>query len=209
MTEKIGIYGGTFSPPHLGHRLAAECFLKEAALDRLLVIPACVPPHKASASIVSPEERLAMTTLAFEDMDKAEVSALEITRQGKSYTYDTLTALSGEDRELYFFCGTDMLLTFDRWYRFRDIFSLCTLAVGRREYDPEMGRAFDDRIAFFRREYGARIMEIPLTPIPISSTDVRNAVRDGKTKDELSEMIAPAVADYIFLHGLYRHTEEK
>ena len=209
MTEKIGIYGGTFSPPHLGHRLAAECFLKEAALDRLLIIPACVPPHKANISIVSPEQRLAMTALAFQDMDKAEVSSLEINRTGKSYTYDTLTALSGENRELYFFCGTDMLLTFDRWYRFRDIFSLCTLAVGRREYDPHLGQAFDERIAFFRSEYGARITEIPLAPIPISSTDVRNAVRDGKTKEELSSMIAPAVADYIFAHGLYRNREEK
>ena len=209
MTEKIGIYGGTFSPPHLGHRLAAECFMKEAGLDRLLVIPACVPPHKASATIVPAEMRLEMAELAFQDMDKAEVSALEIRRSGKSYTYDTLTALSKENRELYFFCGTDMLLSFDRWYRFRDIFSLCTLAVGRREYDPEMGRAFDERIAFFRKEYGARIVEIPLAPIPISSTDVRNAVRDGKPKEELSTMIAPAVADYILQHGLYRHTEEK
>ena len=209
MTEKIGIYGGTFSPPHLGHRLAAECFTREAALDRLLVIPACVPPHKANVSLVSPEQRLAMTTLAFADMDKAEVSALEINRTGKSYTYDTLTALSGDNRELYFLCGTDMLLTFDRWYRFRDIFSLCTLAVGRREYDADLGQAFDERIAFFRKEYGARLVEIPLDPIPISSTDVRNAVRDGKTKEELSSMIAPAVADYIFLHGLYRQSEEK
>lgn len=202
--ERIGIYGGTFSPPHLGHLKAAETFLAEVNPDRLLVIPTFLPPHKAVSPADSPEHRLEMTRLCFSSLQNTEVSDIEIRRQGKSYTYDTLSALSKEDRELFFLCGTDMLLTLDKWHRFRDIFSLATAVLERRECDPVLDRRIREKIDFYRSEYGARILEIEISPLVLSSTDVRNAVASSAPRSRLLKMVPSAVADYIETHGLYR-----
>ena len=201
--EILGIYGGTFSPPHRGHRKAAETFLAALKPDRLLIIPTFLPPHKTLTEADSPEHRLAMCRLCFDHLPNTEVSDIEIRRQGKSYTYDTLVALWREDRELFFLCGTDMLLTLDRWYRARDLFRLCTFALERREQDPELDREIDEKIAFYKKEYDARIMEIPIEPLLISSTDVRNAEHKGISHEHLAAMVPEAVAEYIEQHHLY------
>ena len=99
---KTGIYGGTFSPPHLGHYLAARAFLEKVELDELLIIPALVPPHKQIKYEDDPVSRLEMCRLAFADLDKTSVSDLELNRGGKSYTVMTLRELAREGRELYF-----------------------------------------------------------------------------------------------------------
>lgn len=202
--EILGIYGGTFSPPHLGHRKAAETFLAAIDPDRLLIIPTFLPPHKKISEADSPAHRLEMSRLCFSDLPRTEVSDIEILRKGKSYTYDTLTALSAENREICFLCGTDMLLTFDGWYRFRDIFPLCTLVLERRECDPSLDRMIEEKIAYFRSEFGAKIKEIRIDPLILSSTDVRNAVRSHASREVICSMVPEAVADYIEAHGLYR-----
>ena len=113
MTEKrrVGIYGGTFNPPHNGHVGAAEAFCRGALLDELIIMPDFLPPHKEIDKAVSADERLKMCELAFSHIEKARVSDMEIRRGGRSYTSVTLEELSSPDVDLYFLCGTDMILT--------------------------------------------------------------------------------------------------
>ena len=109
--EKLGIYGGTFSPIHNGHIRAAEKFLSDIDLDRLLIMPAAIPPHKA-ADGVSGEDRLEMARIAFEGADpRLEVCDFEVRREGRSYTINTLEHFTSPDRRIYMLVGTDMLLT--------------------------------------------------------------------------------------------------
>ena len=131
---------------------------------------------------------------------RIEVSDIEIRSEGKSYTYYTLQKLRsmGFD-ELYLYCGTDMLLSFDTWFRFEDILSMCTLAYASRlERDCPEASA---KIAMLRERYGARIVEIPLDPIEISSSEIREMIRKG---EDASAFLSPAVLDFIGERGLYQ-----
>ena len=121
---KIGVYGGSFNPPHLGHVRAAQACKQALGLDRVLVIPASIPPHKQlTSSSASPEERLALTRLAFENLPGFEVLNLEIRREGKSYTVDTIRELKAQyaHDELFLMMGTDMFLSFQDWYSPQEI----------------------------------------------------------------------------------------
>ena len=141
---KIGIYGGTFNPPHLGHVTAARAVFELLKLDKLLLIPAGLPPHKdLPAGSPTPQQRLEMTRLAAEQTGlggKTEVLDLEVHRQGKSYTSDTLKALKAlyPDDELWLLMGTDMFLTLQAWHEPGKILSLAGIAAfGRTEEDTE------------------------------------------------------------------------
>lgn len=202
--EILGIYGGTFSPPHLGHKRAAETFLETMKPDKLLVIPTFLPPHKEISAADAPEHRLAMCRLCFEGLPRTEVSDMEIKRTGKSYTFDTVSALTKENREIFFLCGTDMLLTLDEWYRAPELFTLCTFVLERREQNRALDYSVSEKIAFYKKEYGARIVEIDIEPIELSSTDVRNAARKHASREKLVSMVPTPVARYIDEHGLYR-----
>ena len=100
--KRVGSFGGTFNPPHVGHIEAAKAFSKGAELDSLLIMPAFIPPHKEYTSTVSCEQRLEMCKIAFANVDNANVSDLEISRGGKSYTYLTLQELRAADIDLFF-----------------------------------------------------------------------------------------------------------
>ena len=125
---KIGIYGGTFDPPHLGHMEAARTALEQMNLDRLIIIPDCEPPHKDLAEeAATPQQRLEMAALMADGLGpRAEVSDLEIRREGKSYTADTVEALheTFPEDELWLLMGTDMFLTVQNWYQPERIFSM-------------------------------------------------------------------------------------
>ena len=112
--ERIGIYGGTYNPPHIGHMRAAEYAIEALSLDRLLLIPTGVSPHKEMASGASSADRLEMLRLSAAGLEKAEVSDIEIRREGRSYTVDTLRQLKAENpgAELVLLMGTDMFLSF-------------------------------------------------------------------------------------------------
>ena len=161
---RLLIYGGTFNPPHLGHADALRCAAEELRADRVLVVPAGIPPHKALAEgSPAPEQRLRLCELAFEN---AEITPIELRREGKSYTVDTLRRISADapGAELYFLVGTDMLLYMEQWHAFREVFSLCTLAVlPRADGDMEEIERF---AAYLHETYGARISIIPKTPLP-------------------------------------------
>ena len=137
---KIGIYGGTFNPPHLGHITAAKAVFQMLELDRLLLIPAGIPPHKAMPEgSASADQRLEMTRLAGEQLDlggKVQVLDLELKREGRSFTVDTLETLKEQypDDELWLLMGTDMFLTLQAWKNPEKILSLAGIAAfGRTE----------------------------------------------------------------------------
>ncbi len=200
---KLGIYGGTFSPPHAGHVRAAEAFMREAALDKLLVMPVFISNLKAKSTI-SAEHRLAMAKLAFGELEgygeRVIVSDYEASRSEVSYTANTLQHFADDGVELFFLCGTDMLLSMGRWYQPEVIFSLATIAYMRREQSPEYDAPIAEAKARYERDYGARIIEVSCPPIKISSTELREKLSNGESTDGL---LSPSVQAYIKEHRLY------
>lgn len=197
---RIGVYGGTFAPVHLGHVRAAEVFFRQMELDLLYIIPTAVPPHKKIDAADEPHHRLRMCELAFGGMDRVVVSDMEIARGGKSYTVDTLRALSGEDRRLFLLMGTDMMLTLDRWREPDEIFRLCYPIYMRRENDPIIEGQIIAKNKQYVEKFGKPVRRVPMEFLDISSTAVREAVRAGSPIDHL---VPPSVARYIEENKLY------
>ena len=197
--KRVGIYGGTFSPPHLGHIGAVSAFKKALPLDELLIIPDYLPPHKNIDGEATIENRLEMCRLAFSSIEGAKISDIEILRGGRSYTSVTLEELSSPDTELYFLMGTDMFLTLGEWYRPEVIFSLATICLARRESE------LDEKINLARekyiRDFSARIITVDLPIKEISSSEVRAAIKAGR---DTADFLLPEVSEYIEKWGLYR-----
>ncbi|MCI8715456.1 MAG: nicotinate (nicotinamide) nucleotide adenylyltransferase [Oscillospiraceae bacterium] len=200
---KIGIYGGTFNPIHMGHISAARFAVDYLGLDQLCLIPAGIPPHKQLASDApSPEHRLAMAQLAAEAIGpQARASAVELHRQGRSYTIDTLRELKKEHQgdRLYLLMGADMFLAFQNWRSPGEIAGLCTLcAFGRSEADTE--ELFAVQRDYLHRTFGAEVVTLVLPHITdISSTCLRGSLERGGGREYLD----PAVYGYILRKGLY------
>lgn len=199
--RKIGIYGGTFSPPHIGHVGAAESFSRAVNPDELLIMPDFLPPHKEICGKVTAEDRLEMSRLAFGHIKNAVISDMEIKRGGRSYTSVTLEELSKDDRELYFLCGTDMFLTLGTWYRPEVIFKLATICYVRREADEENSRLIEERTREYRERFEANIIPIDLSVREVSSSELREYLENNSDKAE--ELLSPAVYSYIKKRGLY------
>lgn len=198
--RRIGIYGGTFAPPHNGHVAAARAFLSQMRLDYLYVIPAYLPPHKKLDFADDPADRLRMCELAFGGVEGVVVSDTEQRRGGKSYTVDTLRELTAPNTRLFLLCGTDMLLTLGTWYKADEIFKLCYPIYIRRESDESLDALVVSKIKEYYEKYNAVVRRVVMPPVEISSTDVRRAAAAGKS---LSGMVPPAVEAYIRRHGLY------
>ncbi len=198
---RVGIYGGTFAPIHNGHVAAAKAFMEQMKLDYLFVIPTYLPPHKQIDESDSPLYRMKMCELAFEGVEGVVIFDVEMSRGGKSYTYDTLRELQRPDTRLFLLCGTDMVLTFDRWYRFEDIFKMCYPTYVRRENDPILTKRIVAKIGEYYEKYGVMFRRIVTDPIELSSTEIRDAVRQGK---DISSMVPSGVARFIRENGLYR-----
>ena len=198
---RIGLYGGTFAPPHIGHVAAARAFMTQMKLDILYIIPAGIPPHKQIAADDDPRHRLRMCELAFGGMEGVIVSDCELRRQGKSYTVDTLREFYDPENRLFLLCGTDMMLTLDTWYQADEIFKLCYPIYIRREDDPILTKRIIAKIAEYQQKYGAIVRRVVMDPIVLSSTQIRKAVAEERAIDG---MVSPAVAEYIRTHELYR-----
>ena len=203
---RIGIYGGTFNPPHLGHVTAARAVFELLKLDRLLLVPDRMPPHKDLPEDSPPaQDRMEMTRLAGEQTglgDKVQVLDLELRREGKSYTADTLEEVRRmyPEDELWLLMGTDMFLTLQAWHDPQRILSLAGIAAfGRTEEDTE-------ELFSVQREYlyqnfpGARIFTLTIPGVvDVSSTQLREELRTGKG----AAALPPAVYGYILRKGLY------
>ncbi len=194
--SRVGIFGGTFNPPHIGHSRLAEHFVDLLELDRLLVIPTAEPPHKISPELASGEDRLNMCMLAFPD---ALISNMELVRGGKSYTYDTLCEIKElyPGDELYFIVGSDMLLSFDKWYKYEEILEMVTLCAADRE--GENSQLKKSGIPEFFK--GKRLVVSDLPAFELSSTELRELIKNKKSTEGLLD---PAVRAYIDERGLYR-----
>ncbi len=197
---RVGIYGGTFAPIHNGHVSAAKAFMEQMKLDYLFIIPTYMPPHKQIDESDDPLYRLRMCELAFEDTDGVIISDCEIARGGKSYTYDTLCELQRPNTRLFLLCGTDMVLSFDKWYRFEDIFKMCYPVYVRRENDAMLGNMLVSKIQEYYRKYGVMFRRVITDPIEISSTEVRRAVAAG---EDISDLVPPSVERFIKENRLY------
>lgn len=196
--RRVGIYGGTFNPPHVGHIEAAKAFITQAKLDTLIIMPAFIPPHKQTDNLVNCDDRLEMCRLAFGNIPNTEISDLEISRGGKSYTYLTLQELASDDTELYFLCGTDMILTMDTWKNPEVIFTLAKICYIRRESDNAISELLIEKCGDYFQKYGADIIQINTEAIEISSSEIR--AEDGIWDSYLTAN----VIDYIRNQGLYK-----
>lgn len=197
---RIGIFGGTFNPPHLGHRLIGERAVHSLGLDLLYVVPSALPPHKELYSGTPPEEsRLHMTAVTFTGEPQTEVSPIEIERGGRSYTVDTVLELVKRHpgAELFLILGTDMLLSFDRWHQPREILEYVQPAVfARDEGDAAVLR---EGIGRFEELFGAKIHILTGAPLPISSTDIRQQLPRRLGTDHLND----SVYGYIIKNRFY------
>ncbi|HUG42473.1 MAG TPA: nicotinate-nucleotide adenylyltransferase [Longimicrobiales bacterium] len=191
---RLGVFGGTFDPPHVGHLVVAQEVLHRLALDRLLVVPAAVPPHKRDQPVTGGAVRLAMARAAMAALDRVEVSDLELRRDGPSYTVDTLRALRADhpDAELFLVLGADQVRELDTWHEADELRRLATLVVFRRAgQDPDPPGAVAT----------GELLEIEVPRLDISSTEIRRRVGAG---EPVRFLVPEAALEVIEREGLYR-----
>ena len=198
------IYGGTFNPPHRGHESVARLLNETVRPDRILIVPAAIPPLKqVAANSPPPEERMELCHLAFDIVPGAEVSDIELRREGTSYTVDTLEELRTlyPDDAFLFVVGSDQLLNFRRWRRYDDILKMAKLVVFSRE-EGDHATLLEEADAL-RRDCGADVAVIDNEPLVISSDEVRRAVRGELPRETAMRYLNPAVYDAVRRNGFY------
>lgn len=191
---RVGVFGGTFDPPHVGHLLVAADAADALALDRLVWVPAATQPFKAGEDVTAATHRLAMTRMVTEADERFACDGLEIERGGLSFTVDTLRTLTAQDSgATWFLCvGADAFRGFPRWREPEAIARMATVAVLARE-----GAGAES--AALAAVPGA--LEVPVRRVDVSSTEVRARVRAGRS---VQGFVMEPVAAYIAAHGLYR-----
>ena len=201
---KIGIYGGSFNPPHLGHMAAVKAAVKTLGLDRLLIVPAGMPPHKTMPQgTPTPEQRLAMAEIMTDQLRLPDAACwdVEIRREGKSYTVDTLKEAKCRwpAAELWLLMGTDMFLSLQSWYQPEEIMRLAGIcAFSRAGEDTET--QFEAQKKFLTESYGAKVVTMSIPElVEISSTEIRERMGRGEGAEYLHE----AVYGYILREKLY------
>lgn len=200
--EKIGVFGGTFNPPHLGHLHIAKSFAKEYNLSKVLIIPTYIPPHKTSPHLAGTDDRLEMCRRTFTD-DFFEVSDIEIERRGKSYTYDTLKELQGfyPGAQFFFLVGDDMLTSLHTWNRPKDILGMCTIVASTRCDEMTVNQLREYSEEYFPDELAlGKIQFLRTRPIEISSTEIRNRI---EMHESANEFLTEETLKYIISRGLY------
>jgi len=194
----VGILGGTFNPPHIGHLVCAQEAREQLALDRVMLMPVHTPPHKTVAD-PGPDVRLALCRAAAGGDDGLEVSALEVERGGPSYTVDTLRALHGsrEGDDLTFIVGGDMASTLPSWREPEAVLDLARLAVAERE--EHRRHEIAERVAALRGAH-ERLVFFTMPRLDISSSDIRRRVAERRP---VRWLVPAEVADEIERRGLY------
>lgn len=197
---KTVIFGGTFNPFHFGHLKLIREVQNAVKPDRFILMPAHVPPHKVAEDLIDDADRLEMCRLAAKEVDDVEVSDYEINAGGKSYTVLTLEQLHEQypDDELYFAMGSDMLISFLKWYKPDRIMELATLVCNCRD---ENDRAAIQSAKSEIESRGGRCILTQCEALVCSSTDVRNRISVGLSIDDL---VPKPIAEYIEKRGLYR-----
>ncbi|WP_096201339.1 nicotinate-nucleotide adenylyltransferase [Bacillus sp. FJAT-45350] len=190
MEKKIGILGGTFDPPHYGHLLIAEEAMCQCELDEIWFIPSQVPPHKEREDLTLSEDRMKMVELAIYENDNFFLSTVELEREGRSYTVDTMRLLTEQypTYQFYFIIGGDMIDFLPKWESINELIQLVTfIGVKRPGYPSES-------------PYPKHVIEIEAPQVDISSSDIRERVAEGKN---IRYLLPDNVRVYIEERGLY------
>lgn len=193
--SRLGVYGGTFNPIHIGHLIIAQEVYDQFALECVLFVPSARPPHKHRTALLAPEHRYAMTVLATQDDPRFEASDIELRRPGTSYTIETLRALHrlyGPDCRLFFVIGADSLVEIGTWRAPDEVFALCSIVVV-----PRPGVDIRQAPAPWRE----RALLVQSPEMGFSSTDIRHRVALGRS---IRYLVPAAVEQYIDEHQLYR-----
>lgn len=186
--KKIGLFGGTFDPPHIGHLILAEQVYDQCGLDEIWFMPNYIPPHKKKSSNTTTTDRLNMLKLAINGKPYFKIEPIELERQGMSYTYDTMLLLKERDKdnEFFFIIGADMVDFLPNWHRIDDLIKLVKfIGVDRPTYEG-------------KSPYPVQFIDIPT--INLSSSMIREKVNDGKS---VQYLLPDKVINYIKEHGLY------
>lgn len=195
---KIGIFGGAFNPFHNGHLNLMQSYLKALSLDRILLIPTAVPPHKTGAYLVSGADRIRMLSLVADEHPQLFVSDIELRREGKSYSYDTVREVQRQYPEaaLYLIVGSDQFFSFHEWFCADELLQLVTVCTAARNEGE-----YRELLAF--REQHSDMQHCIVSNfevVVLSSTEIRQRVKAGKS---ITGLVPPAIEDYIKEHGLY------
>jgi len=202
-SKKIGILGGTFNPPHLGHLLVAEEALQQLKLDAIWIIPVAIPPHKSVSKVALAKHRLAMCKALFSGAKSLRVSDVEIRAGGKSYTYDTIVKLRRRysKARFYFIVGSDGIEQIPTWYRFKELCSICQIVFyPRPDYLVRLPASFKKLLGhvLFNR-LNRSILKVPQTDF--SSNDIRRRI--GRKKP-VYHLTGAKVAAVIRKYRLYQ-----
>jgi len=201
--NKIGLFGGTFNPPHKGHERVALEFYKRLNLDKLIIIPSNIPPHKEIKSNINKNQRLELTRLCFEKYNYSynyniEVSDVEIKKQNISYTVFTVRKLKEKYDNLYFLVGSDMYLYIEHWYNYQELLNLCTFVCAlRNNCDTEKVYEMQNKLNL--QGYKSIIFK-DFDFLEISSTELRKKI---KNCENLDKYLSPEVIDYIKERRIY------
>jgi nicotinate-nucleotide adenylyltransferase len=194
----VGILGGTFNPPHLGHLVCAQEAYRELELERVILIPASIPPHKPVEDEPGAEHRLELCRLAVQDDERFEVADLELRRDGPSYTVDTLEVLKSEapNTELFLILGGDIAAGLPSWHRVQRVLELATPAIAKRRGTART--AVEEALGAVPGGDQARFFEMPR--MGVSSTMIRRRVAAGQP---IRYLVPDRVVEYIQRHDLY------
>ncbi len=222
--SRIGLFGGTFNPIHLGHIEVAEDVRQQFSLDQILFIPCALPPHKTEGGLASATDRMEMVRIALLNRDNLQVSDIEIQRGGPSYTVDTLIDLNSQSEDgaaFYFLMGVDAFFEIHTWKSYRKLLNLAALIVMTRpdEQKPTLHLPFKSAALAYTQQHictgytlseTADVLEHPekraiylasVPPVAIASTRIRDKIRN---RQPIRHWVGPGVSDYIENKGLYR-----
>lgn len=200
--KKIGIIGGTFNPIHLAHLYIAYEAKCQLNLDKVIFMPAGSPPHKKNEDILEAPLRYKMVLEAIKKYEDFEISNYEIEKEGFSYTYETLENFKSKDNILYFITGADCLINIEKWKNPDRIFKASKLVVFNRPgYDKESLKLQKNEI---EKKYNTSINFLDIMDLEISSTMIRDRIKDGK---KIDFFIPKEVLDFIIKNNIYNYCE--
>ena len=198
--KKIGLFGGTFNPIHLGHMKIAKTFYEKLHLDEMIVMPAKVPVHKESKGLAPAADRLEMCRIAIKDIPHFSVSDFELNSDKPSYTVYTLREFEkhNKDAKFYLIIGSDMLFTLDEWFLYEEILQRAVVCAAAR---LEGDRRQLERYKSYYEEKGGQVEIVDMPPLAISSMEIRGMIARG---EDAGAYLDPRVLDYIRQRGLYQ-----
>ncbi|MGK9368958.1 nicotinate-nucleotide adenylyltransferase [Melioribacter sp. Ez-97] len=194
MSQKVGVFGGTFDPIHIGHLITTQYVLEKRKLDKIIFVPCYISPHKTDKNSSNPIHRLNMLRLAIEDIPYFDLTDYEIRKGNISYTYDTIVELRKTYNNIELIIGYDNLVVFDKWHKPDKIVELAKLVVMKRVIDKESGT---------KNKYFENAIILDTPTIEISSSELRERIKNNLP---VSFMAPPKVEEYIRKNNLYRES---